>query len=378
MEVFNTLTPCAVPVNLSSSNATSSSIDLDWDDVSGAWGYRVRYRPQGGSWSYDTVNTSNISLTGLTPSTYTWQVKSMCDSLGLNSSVWSPQQTFGLSCAVPNNLSTTNITLTSATFNWASVLGAHHYEIRWREIGSSWNYINSVYGNSRTKNNLTLGTNYEWQIRTSCSVDSSNVSAWSSSVLFATPAACAKPTNPFTSNITSSSADLNWDAVPGAIGYKIKWKQTGIPGVNVDTVWAVNVLTISGLNPSSTYKWKVKSICDTATNNSSGFTPWIFFTTISSAKIMTFDNTDDSNISSLNIYPNPSRGKLYIEFDIFENDDFKISIIDAVGNAILIEEKQNYNGEYFKVFELNNYKKGMYIIRVENSKSIITRRIVLQ
>jgi len=44
----------------------------------------------------------------------------------------------------------------------------------------------------------------------------------------------------------------------------------------------------------------------------------------------------------------------------------------------LIEEKQNYSGEYFKVFELNNYKKGMYIIRVENSKSVITRRIVLQ
>ena len=93
---------------------------------------------------------------------------------------------------------------------------------------------------------------------------------------------------------------------------------------------------------------------------------------------MTFDYTDDSNISSLNIYPNPSRGKLYIEFDIFENDDFKISIIDAVGNAILIEEKQSYNGDYFKVFQLNNYKKGIYIIRVENSKSIITRRIVLQ
>ena len=90
---------------------------------------------------------------------------------------------------------------------------------------------------------MTLGTSYEWQIRTSCSVDSSNVSAWSSSVLFTTPAACANPTNTFTSNITSSSADLNWDAVPGAIGYKIKWKQTGIPGVNVDTVWAVNVLT---------------------------------------------------------------------------------------------------------------------------------------
>ena len=50
-----------------------ASATLDWDDVSGAWGYRVRYRSQGGSWSYDTVNTSNISLSSLqVASVYFW------------------------------------------------------------------------------------------------------------------------------------------------------------------------------------------------------------------------------------------------------------------------------------------------------------------
>ena len=377
LEVFNTLTPCAVPTNLSSTTGWASAT-LDWDDVSGAWGYRVRYKSQGGSWSYDTVNTSNITLTGLTSPTYTWQVKSMCDSLGLNSSVWSTKQSFYLLCPVPINIFTTNITLTSAKFNWSSVVGAHHYEIRWREIGSSWNYINSVYGNSRTKNNLTLGTNYEWQIRTSCSSDSSNVSAWSLSDLFSTQAACVKPINPVTSNITSSSADLSWDAVPGAIGYKIKWRQTGVSGVNVDTVWATNILSLSGLNSSSTYKWKVRSICDTSTNNSSPFTSWTFFTTLSGAKVISHTDSEENNIKSLNIYPNPSNGKLNIEFDVNNHENFNLSIIDALGNTILLENKKNYEGKYFKVFEFHNYNKGIYILRIENNSSIITRRLVLQ
>jgi hypothetical protein len=101
IQTFNTLTPCAVPTNLSSTPSWASST-LSWGSVSGAWGYRVRYKEQGGAWSYDTVNTTSISITSLGVSTgYIWQVKSMCDSLGQNTSVWTKQQTFTTpSCAL--------------------------------------------------------------------------------------------------------------------------------------------------------------------------------------------------------------------------------------------------------------------------------------
>ena len=59
-----------IPTNLSSTTGWASAT-LDWDDVPGAWGYRVRYKSQGGSWSYDTVNTSNISLSSLQVAVYT-------------------------------------------------------------------------------------------------------------------------------------------------------------------------------------------------------------------------------------------------------------------------------------------------------------------
>ena len=110
LELFNTLTPCVIPTNLSSTTGWASAT-LDWDDVPGAWGYRVRYKSQGGSWSYDTVNTSNISLSSLqVASVYFWQVKSMCDSLGLNTSSWTPMQFFITpSCALSLGSVTTNV-----------------------------------------------------------------------------------------------------------------------------------------------------------------------------------------------------------------------------------------------------------------------------
>ena len=54
---------------------------LSWDAVSGAWGYIIRYKKvnQGwGAFTFDTVNTNSLSLTGLSQGTsYHWQVKSM-------------------------------------------------------------------------------------------------------------------------------------------------------------------------------------------------------------------------------------------------------------------------------------------------------------
>ena len=76
-------------------NGTTSGIGLtdatlSWDAVSGAWGYIIRYKKvnQGfGAFTFDTVNTNSLSLTGLSQGTsYHWQVKSMCDANGSNNS----------------------------------------------------------------------------------------------------------------------------------------------------------------------------------------------------------------------------------------------------------------------------------------------------
>ena len=83
-----------IPANPTETNVTPAQATLTWDAVSGAWGYRVRHKSTGG-WTIDTVNTNSLTITSLSSgTTYRWQVKSMCDSLGFNSSVWTTQQLF--------------------------------------------------------------------------------------------------------------------------------------------------------------------------------------------------------------------------------------------------------------------------------------------
>ena len=137
-----------------------------------------------------------------------------------------------INVAVPSSLSTSNIELTKATFNWGSVSNAHHYDIRWRVQGTTnWNSINNISGAdiSRTKSGLTASTTYEWEIRSACSPGSTSVSGWSATQTFTTATPCPIPTTPVTTGITPTTATLGWNVVSGAWGYKVRYKKTSQP-----------------------------------------------------------------------------------------------------------------------------------------------------
>ncbi len=69
---------CYMPTNLTAMNVTSTSADLSW--VGTAPSYEVRYRAAGETtYQTQTVNTTTLSLSGLTPNTlYSWGVKAIC------------------------------------------------------------------------------------------------------------------------------------------------------------------------------------------------------------------------------------------------------------------------------------------------------------
>ena len=47
-EVFTTLIPCVKPQNPNTTNITLSEATLNWDVVTGFWGYRIRYKENSG------------------------------------------------------------------------------------------------------------------------------------------------------------------------------------------------------------------------------------------------------------------------------------------------------------------------------------------
>ena len=377
-QTFTTLTPCTVPLNPVTTAITPTAATLTWDAIAGSWGYRVRYRTSpNGAWTFDTTNTNSITISGLSTSTaYQWRVKGLCDSAGTNTSPWTSTQNFTtltpvIPCDVPTGLASV-VAGTSVTLTWSAVTGASTYDLRRRVQGTAtWTYHNNLSSPTRTINNLTQGSTYEWEVMTACSWGSE--SSWSTTETFDIAAACTAPTNLDEQNITLNSVDLTWDAVPGAVQYKIKVKQIGVPGAT-NLFTSSNTISVTGLNPASDYKWRVRSECDASNTNNSPFSGWQFFSTLSNR----IAAGDTSLAVNLNIFPNPTRGKFNISFVSDEIDNFEIIIVDAFGKTVSNEHKNDFIGEYTKVIDLSSSPRGIYIVKIKTQNSFISKRIVLQ
>lgn len=85
--------------------------------------------------------------------------------------------------AVPTGFTASSITTTSATLTWDVIAGAT-YDVRYRESGTTtWTDLSALSSNSVTLTGLTLDTEYEAQVRSTCSEGSSD---YTSSLIFTT------------------------------------------------------------------------------------------------------------------------------------------------------------------------------------------------
>lgn len=162
-------------------------------------------------------------------------------------------------CDIPGNLSTSNITETSATLTWGAVTGATGYDVRYKPTASGTWTTTTSSSSSKDITGLTSGTEYEFQVSTVCA---SGSSAYSSSYTFTTNSSpvCGVPTNLTASGITENSATLSWDTVADATSYDIQYKETAA-GTWTTTSSTTNSKSISGLNDGTEYEFQVRTVC---------------------------------------------------------------------------------------------------------------------
>ena len=88
-----------------------------------------------------------------------------------------------------------------------------------------------------------------------------------------------------------------------------------------------------------------------------------------------FENT---NLSQLTVYPNPNKGSFEIKISGIKTD-FQLFLYNEIGQMI-IKEKHYYGGlsSLNKVFNLQEYPKGIYILNIQTFDGIISKKIVIQ
>src|SRR5678816_3428724 len=123
----------------------------------------------------------------------------------------------GTKCSTPSGLSTSGITISSATANWSPVSGAISYNVDYKQSSSGiWtNIASGTTSLSWNLSGLPASTSFDWRVRTNCSSGSSGYAQTTFSTLSETGGggSCNAPTGLSTSGITISSATANWSAV---------------------------------------------------------------------------------------------------------------------------------------------------------------------
>lgn len=176
---------------------------------------------------------------------------------------------------VPSGLTASNVTSTTVNLNWSASMD--NVGVTGYEVYRNGSLLSAVSGTSAAVSGLTAQTSYVFKVRAKDAAN--NFSAFSNEISVSTPAAPdtqapSVPSSLTSSNVSASGVSLSWSASTdnvGVTGYEIN--RSGSSDVTVTGTTAA----ITGLNPSTTYTFKVRA--KDAANNFSGFSNVISVTT---------------------------------------------------------------------------------------------------
>lgn len=261
--VLKRRTLMAAPANVTATVASSSQIDLAWDQSTGNAGYLVE-KQVNSSWTAVTTTAADgnsYSATGLRPGTaYAFRVRAV--NLGGQSPVSSTVNATTVPRATKAKAA--GASTTSISITWIGLPGATGgYEVEQSDDGSTnWTQVATpaAGATSYTDTGLDPDTAYFYRVR---GTNAGGDSAWSSVVTSST--LLAAPTTVAGSASSDTQIALTWDAQATAIGFRVERQLTTTPSVTwgqVGGLVAGNATgtTINGLTANTAYMFRVKAV----------------------------------------------------------------------------------------------------------------------
>jgi len=176
----------------------------------------------------------------------------------------------------------------------------------------------------------------------------------------ATPAA---PLGLQATGITLNSAVLNWNLVPG-IFYTVDYKKTtAINWTNIATAISTSTVTVTNLEPGTSYDWRVTSNCSATIINN--YTVSQFTTSTHNNQI-----TDIKNGFGIKISPNPVQSDAIIDYIVPGNGTVSITVINAYGQKMMVlYNAMQLSGQYTLSLtsQLSGLAKGCYFLRLQQN-----------
>jgi hypothetical protein len=292
---FSTLPDCVVPTGLAASSITATNASLAWTQPVGSVGplgtWDIEYATNA-AFTGSTIVTPMVSpyvLTGLTPSTvvsatntitnttYYARIRNKCSG---GDGPWSTAINFNTlaRCVMPTTVTTSSITGSSGTIAWVQPTGSETAPTTWDIELSSGSITNIAtttgITNPYSATGLNSSTTYYVNLRSNCGASGNSI--WSFTNVggsLTTLVTCTTPTTVTTSNLTSSSVDVNFTQPGGSASAPTSWEYELAPGGNftgtaTGTTFSMPFTINSGLTPGGSYQIKVRAVCSGPTDKS--------------------------------------------------------------------------------------------------------------
>ena len=224
--------PLGTPGNLSALTRTLTTLGLDWDDSTGATGYKVQWRENGGTWSdtrQATTTASFYTISGLESGT-AYDVRVRGTGAGITEGDWSTVLETNTLLGEPTGISLSP-GATNIIVNWDPVENATGYNVRHRVDGTTdATSVDAGNVTSYTIVSLERSTTYNVRLRADAGSITSGWTNWMS----VTTTASTVPGPPTGLSLASGLLKIiaTWDAPVDNGGsdissYNLQYRPTG-------------------------------------------------------------------------------------------------------------------------------------------------------
>ena len=266
-----------VPSGVNANSISHNSIQVSWNAVSGASGYRV-YRSASASGVYSLINgiavtTLSYTDTGLNPSTaYYYKVSALtATGEGEQSGTASATTPAEPLVPAPGGIAANPLSVSSIQISWNAVTGAMGYRIfRSADFSGPFSAVNTAETPSYTDTGLSPATMYHYRVSTMHLNGESGQSGTASATTHAEIA--ISPPIGLGASAQQGSIQVSWNNVSNATSYRIYRSNSSGGTYSFIGSASASPYTDSGLSPSTTYYYKVSSLKDSQESEQSSGT----------------------------------------------------------------------------------------------------------
>ncbi len=87
---------------------------------------------------------------------------------------------------------------------------------------------------------------------------------------------------------------------------------------------------------------------------------------------------NEIGLTSINLFPNPTRENFNLSFEVTELQDIDIYVLNAMGQVMHTTSLKGFNGTYSENISLAGEAKGVYMVQIATKDGVLNRRVSLQ